>query len=74
MPGVTPFVGRTRQEAWDKFDLLNDLVDPLLGLSYLYGQMGDLSGYPVDDPVPEPSSPELRSLANNLLRLACRII
>jgi FMN-dependent oxidoreductase (nitrilotriacetate monooxygenase family) len=72
MPGVTPFVGRTRQEARDKFDLLNELVDPLLGLSYLYGQMGDLSGYPVDGPVPEPNSPELRSLANNLLALARR--
>jgi FMN-dependent oxidoreductase (nitrilotriacetate monooxygenase family) len=72
MPGVTPFVGRTRQEARDKFDLLNALVDPVLGLSYLYGQMGDLSGYPVDGPVPEPNNPELRSLAKNLLRLAQR--
>jgi FMN-dependent oxidoreductase (nitrilotriacetate monooxygenase family) len=72
MPGVTPFVGRTRQEARDKFDLLNALVDPVLGLSYLYGQMGDLSGYPVDGPVPEPNNPELRSLAKNLLRLARR--
>jgi len=72
MPGVTPFVGRTRQEARDKFELLNELVDPLLGLSYLYGQLGDLSGYPVDGPVPEPNRPELRSLANNLLALARR--
>ena len=72
MPGVAPYVGRTRQEARDKLDMLNELVDPLLGLSYLYGQMGDLSGYPVDGPVPEPNSPELRSLANNLLALARR--
>jgi FMN-dependent oxidoreductase (nitrilotriacetate monooxygenase family) len=72
MPGVTPFIGRTRQEARDKFEMLNELVDPVLGLSYLYGQMGELSGYPVDGPVPEPNSPELRSLANNLLRLARR--
>jgi alkanesulfonate monooxygenase SsuD/methylene tetrahydromethanopterin reductase-like flavin-dependent oxidoreductase (luciferase family) len=72
MPGVTPFVGRTRQEARDKFDLLNALVDPVLGLSYLYGQMGDLSGYPVDGTVPEPNNPELRSLAKNLLGIARR--
>ena len=72
MPGVTPFVGRTRQEARDKFDLLNALVDPVLGLSYLYGQMGDLSEYPVDGPVPEPNNPELRSLAKNLLGMARR--
>ena len=72
MPGVAPYVGRTRQEARDKLDMLNELVDPLLGLSYLYGQMGDLSGYPLDGPVPEPNRPELRSLANNLLALAKR--
>jgi FMN-dependent oxidoreductase (nitrilotriacetate monooxygenase family) len=72
MPGVTPFLGRTRQEARDKYDALNALVDPLLGLSYLYGQMGDLSGYDVDGPVPEPSNPEVRSMAKGLLTLARR--
>lgn len=71
MPGVTPYVGRTRQEARDKFEQLNALVDPLLGLSYLYGQMGDLSGYPLDGPVPEPTNPQI-SLAQNLLGLARR--
>lgn len=71
MPGVTPFVGRTRQEARDKYEQLNALVDPLLGLSYLYGQMGDLSGYPLDGPVPEPTDPQI-SLAQNLLKLARR--
>ena len=50
MPGITPFVGRTEQEARDKYDQLNALVDPILGLSYLYGQMGDLSGYDVGRP------------------------
>ena len=72
MPGITPFLGRTRQEARDKYDQLNALVDPLLGLSYLYGQMGDLSGYDLDGPVPEPSNPEVRSIARNLLALAAR--
>ncbi|MGH7152351.1 MAG: LLM class flavin-dependent oxidoreductase, partial [Acetobacteraceae bacterium] len=72
LPGVTPFVGRTRAEARDKFELLNNLVDPLLGLSYLYGQMGDLSAYPLDGPVPEPIDPQVRSIAKNLLALARR--
>jgi FMN-dependent oxidoreductase (nitrilotriacetate monooxygenase family) len=72
MPGLTPYVGRTRQEARDRFDLLNDLVDPLLGLSYLYGQMGDLSGFPLDGPVPEPMDAQIRSIAKNLLTLARR--
>lgn len=72
MPGFTPFVGRTVQEARDKYDRLNELVDPLLGLSYLYGQMGDLSAYPLDGPVPEPMDPQVRSIARNLLALARR--
>jgi FMN-dependent oxidoreductase (nitrilotriacetate monooxygenase family) len=72
LPGITPFVGRTAQEARDKYDQLNDLVDPRLGLSYLYGQMGDLSAYPLDGPVPEPADPQVRSIAKNLLSLARR--
>ncbi len=72
LPGITPFVGATRQEARDKFDLLNSLVDPLLGLSYLYGQMGDLSAFPLDGPVPEPTDAQVRSIAKNLLTLARR--
>lgn len=72
MPGFTPFVGRTEQEARDKYDQLNALVDPVLGLSYLYGQMGDLSGYDLDGPVPEPVGAQVRSIAKNLLTLAKR--
>ncbi len=72
LPGVTPFVGPTRQEARDKFDQLNDLVDPLLGLSYLYAQMGDLSSYPLDGPVPEPPSAMVRSIGNSLYAMAQR--
>jgi FMN-dependent oxidoreductase (nitrilotriacetate monooxygenase family) len=72
MPGVTPFIGRTPQEARDKYDQLNALVDPVLGLSYLYGNMGDLSGYPLDGPVPEPTNAKVRSIAKGLLALAER--
>jgi len=72
MPGVTLFVGRTRAEAQEKYDLLNALVEPELGLSYLYAQMGDLSAYPLDGPVPEPTNPMVRSLAKGLLALSRR--
>ena len=72
MPGITHFIGRTRQEAQEKYDRLNDLVDPILGLSYLYGQMGDLSGHDIDGPVPEPTNPHVRSIAKNLLDMARR--
>ena len=72
MPGVTLFIGRTEQEARDKYDAMNARVDPLLGLSYLYGQMGDLSAYDVDGPVPEPTNPAVRSIAKSLLAAARR--
>ena len=50
--------GRTEAEARDKYDLLNALVDrQKSGLSYLYGQMGDLSDHDLDGPVPEPRQP-----------------
>jgi FMN-dependent oxidoreductase (nitrilotriacetate monooxygenase family) len=72
MPGVTLFIGRTEAEAREKYDLLNSLVEPELGLSYLYSQMGDLSAYPLDGPVPEPEDPLVKSMAKNLLALARR--
>jgi FMN-dependent oxidoreductase (nitrilotriacetate monooxygenase family) len=72
LPGLSPYVGRTMQEARDKYDQMNALVDPLLGLSYLHGMMGDLSGYDLDGPVPEPKDAQMRSIANNLLTLARR--
>ena len=72
MPGITPFVGRTLQEAQDKYEQLNALVDPRLGLSYLYGQLGDLSGHDIDGPVPEPTDPKVRSIAKGLVAMAHR--
>ncbi len=72
LPGITPFIGRTEAEAREKFDLLNALVEPELGLSYLYGQMGNLSAHPLDGPVPEPNDPKVKSIAKNLLALARR--
>ena len=72
MPGITLFIGRTEAEAQAKYKQLNDLVEPELGLSYLYSQMGDLSAYPLDGPVPEPKDPRVRSMAANNLALARR--
>ena len=72
LPGITPFIGETEAEAREKYDLLNALVAPELGLSYLYGQMGDLSAHSLDGPVQEPNDPKVRSIAQNLLKLARR--
>jgi FMN-dependent oxidoreductase (nitrilotriacetate monooxygenase family) len=72
MPGLLPVVGRTVAEAHAKHQQLQDLIHPLVGLAHVYGPMGDLSGYPIDGPVPEPIDPEMRSRANVLLELARR--
>ena len=72
LPGITPFIGETEAEAREKYDLLHALVAPEPGLSYLYGQMGDLSAHSLDGPVPEPNDPKVRSIAQNLLKLARR--
>jgi alkanesulfonate monooxygenase len=54
MPGVFPVVGRTESEARAKFQELQDLILPEVGLSLVSGLLGgfDLSGYPLDGPVP----------------------
>ncbi|VVD97856.1 nitrilotriacetate monooxygenase [Pandoraea aquatica] len=72
MPGLTPYVGRTRQEAQDKFDQLQELIDPLSGLSILYSVLGDLSGYDLDGPVPATSAGPVSSIGNGLLEMARR--
>jgi N-acetyl-S-(2-succino)cysteine monooxygenase len=53
MPGLSVFVGRTRQEAQDKFDELQNLIHPEVGVALLSKYIAwDLSGYDIDGPVP----------------------
>jgi alkanesulfonate monooxygenase len=52
MPGMMPIIGRSMQEARDLFDQLQELIHPQLGLASIAGSFGDLSGYPVDGPLP----------------------
>ena len=44
MPGIMAVVGRTEQEAQDKYGQLQDLIDPKVGLAQLAASLGDLSG------------------------------
>ncbi len=55
MPGLMPVVAPTRAEAEDKFAVLQELVDPVVGLGLLTQLLGDvdISGCPVDGPLPE---------------------
>ncbi|AGT11155.1 LLM class flavin-dependent oxidoreductase [Paracoccus aminophilus] len=55
MPGVAPFIGRTLGEAQAKYDRLTSLILPEEGLALLNGLAGgtlDLTGYPLDGPLP----------------------
>jgi len=53
MPGILPVIGRTEAEAQEKYDALQQLIHPKVGLAMLARAFGDLSGYPLDGPLPE---------------------
>jgi N-acetyl-S-(2-succino)cysteine monooxygenase len=69
LPALRPIVGRTAAEARAKYDQLQELLDPLVGLSRLNQTFGDLSAYPLDGPVPldKLGPAELRSISTQLL-------
>ena len=54
LPGIFPVVGRTESEAREKFEALQDLIQPKVGLNLLSQLSGiDLSSYPLDGPIPD---------------------
>jgi alkanesulfonate monooxygenase len=54
IPGVTIFAGRSTAEAEELYEELNALIPPALGVDYLSKIVTqDLSGLPLDAPVPE---------------------
>lgn len=69
LPALRPVVGRTRAEAQAKFDRLQELLDPLVGLNRLNNAFGDLSGYPLDGPVPldELETAGIKSISRQLI-------
>ena len=72
MPGILPVLGRTRAEAEDRFAALQDLVHPRVGLPMLADAFGDLSGLPLDGPLPPPlpRSNAVKSSHETLIALA----
>jgi len=74
MPGVFPVIGRTAQEAEDRFGELQALIHPEIGLGLLSNMIGhDLTGHDVDGPLPKlPESNSGKSRADLLIRLAER--
>ncbi|MDR5829291.1 LLM class flavin-dependent oxidoreductase [Caballeronia sp. LP006] len=75
MPGVMPIVGRTEEEAREKFDALQALIDPVVGLAMVSTLTGgfDLSGYPLDGPIPDlPETNASKSRQGLMIDLARR--
>ena len=54
MPGVSIFVAKTEQEAQEKYQLLNSLIHPEVGLSLLSGLAGGINLKKFDLDVPFP--------------------
>jgi alkanesulfonate monooxygenase len=54
LPGLAVYIGRTEAEARQLYRELTELIPPALGVDYLSKQLEmDLTGYPLDGPVPE---------------------
>ena len=74
MPGVCPVIGRTVAEAKARLAELGRLADPQAAMRVLSDRMGhDLSGLPLDEPVPElPPSGMMQGHAKTLAAVAWR--
>ena len=74
MPGVSALVGRTEDEAQQKFDRLQSLIHPQVGVRQLTNYIGyDLSAFPIDGPLPPiPKSDISNSRVDLLVDMAKR--
>ncbi|MCB5184785.1 LLM class flavin-dependent oxidoreductase [Methylobacillus gramineus] len=73
MPGVMPIIGNTEQEAQDKYEQLQALIDPAVGIALLSAFLGniDLSKHSIDGPVPDfPDTEGWQSRQQLLVNLA----
>ncbi|MDE9365840.1 LLM class flavin-dependent oxidoreductase [Luteipulveratus sp. YIM 133132] len=54
LPGISPVIGRTEQEARDREAELNSLINPQYGLAQLSAMLDtDLTDVPLDEPLPD---------------------
>lgn len=76
MPGVSPFIGRTEEEARAKYEELQDLIVPEVGLDFLSDYLGgmDFSNYSLDEPLPDdiPETNGNQSRRDLIIQLARR--
>ncbi len=71
MPGLLTFIGETEEEAKEKEAICNELLLPATGVAFLSLLMNfDLSGYPIDEPLPEVPLSGNTSGAYRVMKLA----
>jgi len=59
LPGVMPIIGASEAEAKEKLNRLQSWLTPTNALTLVTGRIGyDVSGYPLDGPVPPPPASE----------------
>ena len=59
MPGIMPILGKTDAEALDKLNQFQSYLDAGAGMGLLSARLGqDLTGYALDDPVPDLPMPD----------------
>lgn len=76
LPGVTPIIGKNEAEAREKFEQLQDLIVPEIGLDYLSDYLGgiDFSDMSLDEYLPEdiPETNGNKSRREIIIELAKR--
>ena len=74
LPGVMPVIGRTVEEARAELDRMQSFLRPGEAMHFVSIRLGhDISGYPLDGPVPElPFTAGTQGFAANLLARARR--
>ena len=75
LPGVMPIIDETNEKAKEQLDQLQSWLTPTNALSLVSQRIGyDISGYPLDGPIPDFPEPTERGRAfsNTLLEMARR--
>jgi FMN-dependent oxidoreductase (nitrilotriacetate monooxygenase family) len=72
MPGLMAVPGRTRAEAEARYAVLQERIQPIVGLAALAPFFGDLSGHDLDGPLPGLVDERMRSRAQMMVEIAER--
>jgi alkanesulfonate monooxygenase SsuD/methylene tetrahydromethanopterin reductase-like flavin-dependent oxidoreductase (luciferase family) len=74
LPGVMPIIGETQEQAKEQLDLLQSWLTSTNALTLVSQRLGhDISGYPLDGPVPEfPQTDRGQAFSKTLFDMARR--